>query len=138
MAATAESLLGGAPTERDPLKLMRALGAGLPISALKRFKQETALTDEQLAGMLQVGARTLTRLKSLRRLPPDLSDRLYALASLYALAEEVLGSRESAISWLNQPQYGLEYQVPREFLATELGREQVRELLNRIKYGFLA
>jgi putative toxin-antitoxin system antitoxin component (TIGR02293 family) len=54
------------------------------------------------------------------------------------LAEDVLGSRDSAISWLDQPQYGLEYQIPREFLATELGREQVKELLNRIKYGFLA
>jgi putative toxin-antitoxin system antitoxin component (TIGR02293 family) len=138
MAVSTESLLGGTPTERDPLKLMRTLGAGLPISALKRFKQETALTDEQLAGLLHVGARTLTRLKSVRRLPADLSDRLYALATLYALAEEVLGSRDAAIAWLNQPQYGLEYQVPRQFLATELGREQVKALLNRIKYGFLA
>lgn len=135
---TAESLLGGSIPGGDPMKLMKALRAGLPTASLRRFKQATGLPDEEIAELLQIGARTLTRLKSSSRLPPDVSDRLYAVASVYALAEEVFGDRDAAVGWLGAPQFGLRYQPPREFLSTELGRQQVRDLLNQIKYGFLA
>jgi putative toxin-antitoxin system antitoxin component (TIGR02293 family) len=133
-----ESLLGGSIPERDPMKLMKALRAGLPTSSLRHFKQATGLADEEIAELLQIGARTLSRLKSSSRLPPDVSDRLYAVASVYALAAEVLGDRDAAVGWLGSPQFGLQYQPPREFLSTELGRQQVRQLLNQIRYGFLA
>lgn len=135
---TGERLLGGSVPESDPMKLMKALRAGLPTASLRHFKQATGLADEELAELLQIGARTLTRLKSSSRLPPDISDRLYAVASIYALAEEVLGARDAAVRWLGSPQFGLQHHRPIEFLSTELGRQQVRSLLNQIEYGMLA
>jgi hypothetical protein len=41
------------------------------------------LSDEQVADLLQIGGRTLTRARaaSRRRLPRDLSERLFAVAS---------------------------------------------------------
>jgi putative toxin-antitoxin system antitoxin component (TIGR02293 family) len=135
---TAANLLGGSIPQGDPIRLMRALQAGLPSASLRHFKQSTGLADEQIAELLQIGGRTLTRLKSCKRLPADLSDRLYAVASIYALAEDVLGDRETAVAWLDQPQFGLSYRPPREFLASELGRQQVRRVLNQIEYGMLA
>ncbi|MGA7538033.1 MAG: antitoxin Xre/MbcA/ParS toxin-binding domain-containing protein [Steroidobacteraceae bacterium] len=135
---TAEGLLGGSIPESDPMRLMEALRTGLPTGSLRHFKQATGLADEEIAELLQVGARTLTRLKSLRRLPADVSDRLYAVASIYALAEHVLGDRDAAVGWLGAPQFGLQYRRPRDFLSTELGRQQVKSLLNQIEYGMLA
>lgn len=135
---TAESLLGGSIPESDPMKLMKALRTGLPTASLRHFKQAAGLADEEIAELLQVGARTLTRLKSASRLPADVSDRLYAVASIYALAEDVLGDRDVAVRWLGAPQFGLQYHRPREFLSTELGRQQVKSLLNQIEYGMLA
>ena len=89
--------------------------------------------------MLQVGSRALSRLKGARaRLSAELSDRLYAVASVYALAEDVFGDAERARAWLIESQLGLGSKRPRELLATELGRSQVRGLLKRIEHGFLA
>jgi putative toxin-antitoxin system antitoxin component (TIGR02293 family) len=61
-----------------------------------------------------------------------------AVASIYALAEQVLGNRDSAVEWLREPQFGLANRSPLEFLSTKLGRWQVRALLEQIEHGFLA
>lgn len=135
---SAATLLGTAIPERDPMKLLKALRAGLPSMTLKRFKRATGLADEEIAELLGVGGRTLTRLKASPRLPADLSDRLYAVVSVYALAERVFGDRAAAIGWLGEPQFALQGRPPRTFLSTELGRHQVRGLLNQLEHGFLA
>lgn len=134
-----ETILG-ARIPDDPLTLIRELRAGLPASALAKFKLATHLGDAEIADLLQIGGRTLSRIKvsPARRLPGDLSDRLYAVASIYALAEQVLGERKSAVGWLSEPQFGLGNRAPFEFLSTELGRRQVRTLLEQIEHGFLA
>ena len=86
-----------------------------------------------------VSGRTLSRLKGGKsRLPADLSDRLYSVASVYALAEDVFGTAERARLWLAEQQHGLGGRRPQELVATEFGRVQVRALLKRIEHGYLA
>ena len=150
MANIAKPLRGGAtPATRilglplpaaDPLELHSALRAGLPTKAISALKTQTQLSDADLAEALQISDRTFTRLKGTRaqRLAPDLSDRLYAVATLYALAEQVLGDRDTALEWMNAPQFGLAEGTPRSLLSTEPGRQQERALLQRIEHGFLA
>lgn len=134
-----ETLLGTALSDHEPFKLLEQLAAGLPAATLRQFKRATRLADADVAAMLQVGSRTLSRLKVTKsRLSPDLSDRLYALASVYALAEDVLGDAARARIWLAEPQHGLAGRRPQDLLASELGRSQVRGLLNRLEHGFLA
>ena len=134
-----EALLGTALADHEPLKLLEQLAAGLPATTLRQFKRATLLADADVAAMLQVGSRTLSRLKGARsRLSADLSDRLYAVASIYALAEDVFGDAAQVRAWLADPQNGLGGKRPQELLATELGRSQVRRLLMRIEHGFLA
>ncbi len=134
-----ETLLGTALSDNEPLKLLAQLAAGLPATTLKQFKRATQLGDADVAIMLQVGSRTLSRLKVARsRLSADLSDRLYALASVYALAEDVFGDAAQARAWLAESQHGLAGKRPQDLLASELGRAQVRGLLKRIEHGFLA
>ena len=134
-----DTLLGTALADHEPLKLLEQLAAGLPAATLTQFKRATRLADADVAAMLQVGSRTFSRLKAARsRLPADLSDRLYAVASIYAIAEDVLGDAARVRSWLSEPQYGLRGKRPQELLASELGRTQVRGLLQRIEHGFLA
>jgi putative toxin-antitoxin system antitoxin component (TIGR02293 family) len=137
---TAESILGLPAVERDPLELIEALGEGFPGKALTYFKREARLSDSEFARLLGLGARTLARLKSARtgRLSADMSDRLYAVASAYALAEGVFGERDSAIAWLEDPQFAFRGQRPRDLLSSEAGRQQVRSLLLRIEHAQLA
>lgn len=134
-----EALLGTALSEHEPFKLIEQLAAGLPAATLRRFKRATRLADAEVATMLQVGGRTLSRLNVTKsRLSPDLSDRLYALASVYALAEDVLGDAARARTWLAEPQHGLAGKRPQDLLPSELGRSEVRGLLKRLEHGFLA
>jgi len=139
----ATSIPGLAMSAADPLALHATLRAGLPSEAVSVLKQQTGLSDADLAEVLQISDRTFTRLKQGargQRLAPDLSDRLYAVATLYTLAEQVLGDgdRETALHWMNAPQFGLAEVTPRSLLSTEPGRQQVRALLQRIEHGFLA
>jgi putative toxin-antitoxin system antitoxin component (TIGR02293 family) len=134
-----EALLGTTLADHEPLKLLEQLSAGLPAATLRQFKRATRLADADFAALLQVSGRTLSRLKGGKsRLPADLSDRLYSVASVYALAEDVFGSPDRARTWLAEPQHGLGGRRPQELVATEFGRAQVRALLRRIEYGFLA
>jgi putative toxin-antitoxin system antitoxin component (TIGR02293 family) len=134
-----DTLLGTILPEQEPLKLLDRLTAGLPAATLRQFKRAARLADSEVAAMLQVSDRTLSRLKTARaRLSGDLSDRLYAVASIYALADTVLGGADKVRVWLVEPQHGLGGKKPQELLGTELGRNQVRSLLKRIEHGFLA
>jgi putative toxin-antitoxin system antitoxin component (TIGR02293 family) len=134
-----EALLGTTLADQEPLKLLEQLAVGLPATTLAQFKRATRLADSEVAAMLQVGSRTLSRLKGAKsRLSPDLSDRLYAIASIYALAEDVFGDAGRARTWLAEPQPGIAGKRPLALLASELGRSQIRGLLKRIEHGFLA
>ncbi len=134
-----EALLGTALADNEPLKLLEQLSAGLPATTLRQFKRASRLGDADVATLLQVSSRTLSRLKGGKtRLPADLSDRLYSVASVYAQAAEVFGTADRARVWLVEPQHGLGGKLPLELAATEFGRAQVRALLRRIEHGFLA
>lgn len=144
MATPAAKIIAALPglslPEHDPLRLIDSLRAGLPARALQTLKVRSGLPDGELAAMLQVGERTLTRLKAARpaRLPADFSERLYAVAALYALAEDVLGEGDAARQWMREPQFAFAGQAPLTLLASEVGRAQVRALLQRIEHGQLA
>ena len=133
-------LLGAHVPDNRPLALLDLLEAGLPAESLAAFKSATGMSDEEVAQLLNIGGRTLTRMRSAsnERLPADLSDRLFAVASIYRLAEDLFGESKIAINWLNEKQFGLGQRVPRDLLASEFGRQQVRALLERIEYGQLA
>jgi putative toxin-antitoxin system antitoxin component (TIGR02293 family) len=73
-----------------------------------------------------------------KRLTSVTSDRLYRLARIFALAEEVLEDREQAREWLRSPQVGLDNRVPFELLETEAGAREVEDLLLRIEHGVLS
>jgi putative toxin-antitoxin system antitoxin component (TIGR02293 family) len=137
---TADHLLRvGLPTG-EPLAVVDELKVGLPSKTLDTFKQSTHLSDQQVAQVLQIGGRTLSRARSTRRgrLPPDLSERLFAVASVYALAIGVFGDAETAFGWINEPQFGLAGRTPFALIASEVGRRQVSSLLQRIEHGMLA
>ncbi len=67
-----------------------------------------------------------------------ISDRLFRVAHIFALAKEALGSEESARTWLTSPQFGLNNRIPLDVLATKAGAREVEDLLGRIEYGVLA
>jgi putative toxin-antitoxin system antitoxin component (TIGR02293 family) len=109
---------------------------GLPFEAVEKVKARASLTDAEIAPLLGIGEATLRRARaSGATLDSTTSDRLYRLSKAIAVAEEVLESAGSAMSWLRRSQPGLEGQVPLELLVTQAGADQVETLLRRIDYG---
>jgi len=114
------------------------VGAGLPPSSLGIVKGAVGLTSAEVAELIGVTTRTMSRLaKQSRVLSPVVSDRLYRVVSIYALAKDVLEDGDFAREWLRAPQYGLGQRVPLDLLNTEAGTREVESLLSRIEYGVL-
>lgn len=109
--------------------------AGLPYAALEAVATRFEIPTEALVRVLHIPPRTLARRKKERRLRPDESDRLLRLARVAARAEEVLGTPENAAGWLRDPIIALGDTSPLDNLDTELGTEEVEQILGRIEHG---
>jgi len=132
-------ILGGEKVLRrkvsSPLKLVEAVREGLPYSSLQAVMDALGLSRQEASRVLSLPLRTLDRRKRQRRLQALESDRLYRLANIATRAIDVLGSPHHAALWLRSPNRALGGVVPLELLDTELGAEQVDEILGRIEYG---
>ncbi len=131
-AAHYETAAGG-------LALADLISGGLRQRALQRVKAALELSDVEIGAVIGMSQKTIGRLRKKPDAPLGLvpSDRLYRLASLYALAREVFGDPAIAREWLKTPQPGLNGRVPLELVRTEVGAREVENLLGRLEYGVL-
>ena len=122
------------------MDLARLVERGFPERVLDRVKSALGLTDREAARTLKISEKTIGRLRGApsRRLSPATSDRLYRIARLFALAEEVLESADAARVWLREPQAGLGNRIPLELMGTEAGAREVEDLLLRIEHSVLS
>jgi len=113
---------------------------GFPVRVIDCLQQNTGISDEALSRLLWVTRPTLRKWKQSGkgRLSRDKSDRVYRIARIFAIAESVFESRDSAIRWLSREQRGLGRRVPMDLLRYELGAREVENLLGRIEYGVLS
>jgi putative toxin-antitoxin system antitoxin component (TIGR02293 family) len=109
--------------------------AGLPYATLVAITTRFAIPQDLLVRILHLPPRTLARRKKSGRLGADESDRLLRLARVVARAAEVLGSDERAGAWLRAPVHALGGVRPLDLLDTDLGAQQVEQVLGRIEHG---
>ena len=117
----------------------RIIREGIPwdsVSAVKRFIN---LTDGELARILDVSERTLSRLRrSKKKLSASAGDRLYRIIHIFSFARNIFEDDKPARDWLHQPQVGLGGRIPLDFIRTEAGAREVEDLLGRIEYGVIS
>lgn len=117
----------------------RVIREGIPWGVVADFKKELELTDGELAGILDISQRTLSRLRqSGGRLTTSSGDRFYRVIRMYSLARKVFEEDRSAREWLHRSQAGLGGRTPLDFLRTEAGAREVEDLLGRMEYGVIA
>ncbi|MEK7468420.1 MAG: antitoxin Xre/MbcA/ParS toxin-binding domain-containing protein [Planctomycetota bacterium] len=128
------------PRASTPMEFHDRISRGLPRTALRRVGRIAGVLPAELAGLLGVHMRTLTRAEKKKASPldPVLSDRLYRFAQVVGRAAEVMESRDGGRRWLAAPQYGLGGRIPLALCRTEAGTHEVLELLGRIEDGSLA
>jgi putative toxin-antitoxin system antitoxin component (TIGR02293 family) len=115
--------------------LREAVRAGLPLVALRSLQESLQLSREGLSRMLSMPERTMARRQKQARLTADESDRLIRVARVMANAKRVLGSRDKAAHWLRTANRALDGAAPVSLLDTDIGAEQVSEILGRIEHG---
>ena len=138
-AAKMIEALGGARALRHSPRnldgLREQVREGLPYAVLEAVIRRVALSQDDVAHVLDLPPRTLARRKAEQRLRADESDRLFRLGRIATLAEDVLGSQEKSVRWLHAPNRALGNQVPLRRLDTDLGARQVEDVLLRIAHG---
>ena len=129
-----QRVIGKRPsTDFDYVELIRQ---GLPYASLSAAAKALELTEEQVLASLQIPKRTAARRKSSdERLKPTESERLVRLARAVAAAVDVLGNREKTISWLQRPNRALGGVTPLSMLDTDIGLQEVLNVLGRISHG---
>ncbi len=127
-------LLGMRRKIKSSIDLHDAIVAGFNERQITRVKKVLHINNKNFAKLLGISERTLSRKKQWN----DISDRLYRLVHVFALANTVFEDSDRARQWLNESQKGLGWKVPFELMSTEPGSREVEDLLGRIEYSVVS
>jgi putative toxin-antitoxin system antitoxin component (TIGR02293 family) len=123
----------------DLPNLLGAIEKGFTWKTFERFVRNLGLPVERVADWIGIPRRTLARRKSEGRLASDESDRLLRAARVYSKALHLFnGDAEAARLWLTDVNVALGGVAPIDFARTELGAEEVENLVGRIEHGIFS
>jgi len=120
---------------RSASPLREQIRAGFRFSMLATFQERYRLSQEQLRELIDMSERTVARRKQEQRLTKAESDRLYRVARVAALAEQILGSATAAERWLKDANPALGNVAPLSLMDTDEGTQAVADVLGRIEHG---
>jgi len=118
--------------------LITTIHRGFPVAVIEKLADELELPQQTLLKVARIAPATLTRR---RRSPsgllsPEESDRIYRISDVYrAVLQLFEGDGESARRWLSEPAMALGGETPFQYLDTEAGAAQVRDLIGRLEHG---
>jgi putative toxin-antitoxin system antitoxin component (TIGR02293 family) len=121
---------------RNPLDCARVTLKGIDPAAVDLLVEE-GFSRRDLDWI--VPARTLThRRQQSQPLTIEESGRWLRAAKLHALAQEVLGDKDKAMSWLQKPRKVFGGESAMELMKTEMGAQLVEEALIQLDEGYFA
>ncbi len=136
---TMESLLGGKGVlkarPRSSLDWVAIVREGLPARVLDALAMNLELTRGELAAALGIAERTLARRRKEGIFTAEESAKLLRLARVARRAAEVFEMGEAAVDWLKRPNRALGSARPLDLLDTDIGGENVVDVLGRIEHG---
>jgi len=119
----------------NPIEMAQAVRHGLPWASFEAIGSALEISQAELAHVLQIRSRTLSRRKDTGRLESMESDRLVRLTRILAHAVEVFETLDGARDWLEFENRALGDQKPLDLLDTDAGAREVDEVLGRIEHG---
>ncbi len=117
-------------------ELVRRVSAGFPYEVLESLRENTGLSMGEVARLIQINPRTLSRRKREGRLHPDESDRVVRLSRVYGRALGLFGGDlGKARHWLSTPKVALGGESPLDYANVDVGAQEVVDLIGRIEHG---
>jgi putative toxin-antitoxin system antitoxin component (TIGR02293 family) len=136
---TIESLLGGKDIlksrPRSSLDWVTIVREGLPARVLDALAENLELTRGELAAALGIAERTLARRRKNGVFTAEESAKLLRLARVTRRAAEVFEKSDLALDWLKRPNRTLAGARPLDLLDTDIGAENVLDVLGRVEHG---
>ena len=122
---------------RSPQDLAERVREGLPFTALAAVMEQYGISRDVLCDILHLSRRNFLRRREQKRLSTTESDRLYRLARVLAHANRVLEEPAQSAEWIQTPNTMLGEQQPLTLLDTDIGVQQVDQVLGRIEHGIV-
>jgi putative toxin-antitoxin system antitoxin component (TIGR02293 family) len=116
-------------------KLIAKIKEGLPVKAFYRLCSNLDISEKALAKTLNIAISTLARRKKSGQMTFGESERIFRIARIFDRAVEVFGDEQMGRTWLKEPAWALGDITPLEFAETELGAQEIDDLLGRIEHG---
>ncbi len=131
------------PEVRNFLKVARSpvanqiftIHRGIRPSLFMKMAKHIGMPQEGLARILGLKDRTLRNRSVRKRLTEVESEKSLRVARVYAKAKAALGSDENAKKWIVSPIQSLGGHRPIDFLKTDVGTQEVLNVLNAIEWG---
>ena len=119
-----------------PQALAQQVEAGLSYTAFEKLLRLLRVSGPELARLLDIPSRTLTRRKQAGRFAPQESERLLRLSRLLEASAALFeGDRAGAVAWLRAPNRALGGETPLAMSKTEIGAREVENLIGRLEHG---
>ncbi|MEL6866129.1 MAG: antitoxin Xre/MbcA/ParS toxin-binding domain-containing protein [Bacteroidota bacterium] len=119
-------------SSKDYIHLSRK---GLSFKQLKEILKFANISLKQLASMISISERQLTRYTDDKILKTDISAHLILITELYRFGYEVFEDQIKFQTWMNSEIRGLGYQKPINLLDTPFGIQDVKNELGRLEHG---
>lgn len=116
--------------------LIKKVEKGLPFSTFERLAKILDTSLSKLAEITRISMRTLNRRKKSGLLSHEESERVMRLSRItYAAFGLFEGDREAAITWMGKKNRALGGHTPLVMSSTEIGGEEVLNLIGRLEHG---
>ena len=132
---SAGDILGVAAPDTDAL--IELLREGLPVSSFEALQVRLGWSRSALADALRIPERTLMRRYKQGRFSLEESQHLLRLARIVAQGEELFSHTHRLGAWLREPVRGLGNKRPIDYLDTDIGAEEVEDLIMRLLHGIV-
>ena len=117
-------------------KTIKAIKKGVAYTTFETLQKEIGVSKETLSKTVNIASRTLHRRKQEGKFRSDESERVYRVATLFDKTLALFdGDLSQARHWLSTPKKALRGNTPMEFADTELGAQEVIDLIGRMEHG---
>ena len=109
---------------------------GLPVMEVVQFGKQAGFTNNELARLIQIPARTYARrVADKTRLKMHEGERAARLMRVFDRAKRLFVTDENTREWFNLELPALSWRTPLDFAQTEPGAREVEAVIERIEDG---